>query len=266
MQIWRLIDSGPERASLNMAIDEAIAESVAKGLSQPTIRFYEWRPPAVSIGYFQKIEEIDQRKCLIRNYDIVRRPTGGRAILHNRELTYSVMFNTDNPVFSTSVMDTYKIIHQGLLIGLKKLELMAGMVSGREKRGIRSSACFFSPSIYELTVGGKKIIGSAQRRWQKVVLQQGSILLDLDIEGLFTILSQADRESFIVEAAQKMTSINKELGRAIEINKVKKVMEDGFEDALGISLQPDVLTDYETVLAFKLSREKYSNPDWNYKR
>lgn len=266
MQTWRFIDNGSKKASLNMAIDEAIAESVGKGLAIPTLRFYGWNPPAVSIGYSQKIEEIDQEECLLKNYDIVRRPTGGWAILHDRELTYSIISPTDSPLFSKNVLNTYKTLHQGILIGLKKLGLIPAMVSGRDKKGDKSPACFCSPSIYELTVGGKKIVGSAQRRWQKVILQQGSILLDLDIDALFSILSHQNRKNIREKAAQKMTSVYKELGKAIEIDKVKGAMIYGFEESLGIKLRPDSLTDYETVMAFRLSVEKYSNREWNYKR
>jgi lipoate-protein ligase A len=266
MQIWRLIDNTPKRGSLNMAIDEAIAEAVRKGLVPPTLRFYGWNPPAVSIGYFQKMEEIDQEKCLLKNYDIVRRPTGGRAILHDRELTYSLIAPTDNPIISKNILNTYKTFHRGILIGLKKLGLKAQMVSGRDKKVLKSSACFFSPSIYELTVNGKKIVGSAQRRWQKVMLQQGSILLDLDIEALYTVLSHPNREVLAEKASEKMTSINRELGKAVKIDKVKEAVIDGFEEALGIKLQPERLTNHETAIAFRLSCEKYSNPEWNYKR
>lgn len=266
METWRLIDNSPKKAPLNMAIDEAIAEAVKKGLAPPTLRFYSWTSPAVSIGYFQKIEDIDQEKCLIKNYDIVRRPTGGRAILHDRELTYSVIAPTNNPLLSKNILSTYRTLHKGLMAGLKKLGLMAEMVSRRDKKRIRSSACFFSPSIYELTVGGKKIVGSAQRRWQKVILQQGSILLDFDIKELFAVLSNRNKEALIEKAAQKMTSINKELGKTVEIDSVKKAVIDGFEEVLRIKLQLERLTDYETAMAFRLCCEKYSNRDWNYQR
>lgn len=249
-----------------MAIDEAIAESVGRGLAPPTVRFYGWNPPAVSIGYSQKIEEIDQNECRLKNYDIVRRPTGGRAILHDKELTYSVIAPTDNPLLSKNVMNTYKILNQGIMMGLKKLGLIPEMISGKNKLNAKSPACFFSPSIFELTVGGKKIIGSAQRRWQKVILQQGSILLDLDIEALFSILLNQNRKKIKEKAKQKMTSINNELGKAVEIEKVKEAMVDGFREALGIRLKPGSLTDYETALAFRLSVEKYSSKEWNYKR
>lgn len=265
MQFWRLIDSGPKRGSLNMAIDEAIAEAVGKGLSPPTLRFYSWNPPAVSIGYFQKIEDVNQEECLRKNYDIVRRPTGGRAILHEKELTYSVIAPTDNPLFSKNILNTYKTLHQGFMLGLRKLELMPEMVSKRNK-GIKSPACFFSPSIYDLTINGKKIIGSAQMRWQKVLLQQGSIPLDLDIEALFRVLHHQDEKILIEKASRRMTSLYQELGNTIEIEKVKKALIDGFEEAFGIKIRLDRLTDYEAARAFRLSVEKYASPDWNYKR
>lgn len=249
-----------------MAIDEAIVESVGKGLVPPTFRFYSWRPPAVSIGCYQKISEIDQQACILKNYDIVRRPTGGRAILHDKELTYSVIAPVDNKLISRNILNTYKILHKGFMVGLQGLGLEPRMVSGRNNKGTKSYACFFSPSIYELTVRGKKIIGSAQRRWNKVVLQQGSMPLDINIEELFSVLSHRNREILIKKAEKKMTSINNELGKNVDIEKLKKAVVGGFEEALGIKLQPDRLTDHEAATAFRLSIEKYSNREWNFKK
>jgi len=265
MQTWRLIDSTPKSGALNMAIDEAIAEAVGKGISPPTLRFYSWNPPAVSIGYFQKIGDVNQEECLLKNYDIVRRPTGGRAILHDRELTYSIIAPADNPHLPKDILNTYKRLHQGFMVGLRKLEVMAELVSKRNK-GIKSPACFFSTSIYDITVNGKKLMGSAQMRWQRVILQQGSIPLYLDIEALFAVLSHTDKETFIEKATQRMTSLYQEIGRPIEIGEIKEALIDGLEETLGIKIRKDRLTDYEAARAFRLSVEKYSSPTWNYKR
>lgn len=270
MDIWRLIDSPSMGAPLNMAIDEAIAEALKRGIVFPTLRFYSWMPPAVSIGYFQSIKDIDKERCILKGYDIVRRPTGGRMILHHREFTYSIVVPPDSYLFGKDVLSTYRILHQGVLAGLKKIGLAPEIVSGRDKKAIKSPACFFSPSIYEITIGGRKIMGSAQRRWQKVILEQGSILLDLDINELLSILYLPNgyqrKEAISENASQKITCINKEIGKPAEIGKLKEALIDGFEEALGIRLRQDRLTDYELQRAFSLSLKKYSTPEWNYQR
>jgi lipoate-protein ligase A len=185
MNEWRFIDSGHNLGAYNMAMDEELLARAQAGEAVTVLRLYTWDPPAVSLGRFQKIENsVNAEACHRHGIDIVRRITGGRAVLHHNELTYSIIARTENPLFPSNVLGTYKIIASGLLAGLKNLGIDAEMVSRSNrhahlvKKGSKDPACFSSPSWYEILVHGRKIIGSAQRRLSGAFLQHGSILLD----------------------------------------------------------------------------------------
>ena len=187
MNKWRLIDSGPNLGVYNMAVDEELLARAQAGEQIPVLRFYTWAPAAVSIGRFQKIEDaVNAGACERRGIDIVRRITGGRAVLHYRELTYSIIARTDDPLFPANVLDTYKLIAAALLQRIRNLGVPAEMVSRSNRhtalviKNAKDPACFSSPSWYEILVHGRKIIGSAQRRLSGAFLQHGSILMDYD--------------------------------------------------------------------------------------
>jgi lipoyl(octanoyl) transferase len=231
---WRLLDSGPNIGAYNMAIDEELLARAQAGETTPVLRFYAWHPAAVSIGRFQKIETaVDVEACRQRGIDIVRRITGGRAVLHHQELTYSIIARTDDPLFPTNVHGTYKIIAAGLLQGLRNLGIPAEMVSRSSrhaelvKKDSKDPACFSSPSWYEILVHNRKIIGSAQRRLSGAFLQHGSILMDYD-PALEAEVIRGGGSGAVV------TSINHELGRDAPPAEVKQAVMKGFSDALGI--------------------------------
>jgi lipoate-protein ligase A len=187
--LWRLIDSGPCEAAFNMALDEALALSVRKGESPSVLRFYSWSQPAVSIGAFQKITDIDVDYCYARAIPIVRRPTGGRAILHGDELTYSFSARNEG-LFSEGLMDSYRKLGKAFHLCFTRIGLFCTMKTDREKGRtlIRSPLCFASTSLGEIDSSGIKIIGSAQKRWKDAFLQQGSIPFIIDRERLPSIL------------------------------------------------------------------------------
>ena len=165
-----------------MAVDEALVRAIATG-AQPAFRVYGWQPPAVSFGYAQRISrEVDAQKVRERGIDIVRRPTGGRAILHWNELTYSVVCPADNPIMGGNINEAYRKISEGLLSGIRMLGVDATFESRRQTqpspRGKELTApCFTSTAQYEVTFEGRKLIGSAQQRIGKMLLQHGSLLL-----------------------------------------------------------------------------------------
>jgi lipoate-protein ligase A len=231
---WRLLDSGPNIGAYNMAIDEELLARAQAGEATPVLRIYTWHPPAVSIGKFQKITTaVDAIACHQQGIDIVRRVTGGRAVLHNRELTYSIIARTDDPLFPKNVHGTYKTIAAGLLQGLRNLGIPAEIVSrssrhvGLVKTNSKDAACFSSPSWYEILVHGRKIIGSAQRRLSGAFLQHGSILLDYD-PALEAVVIPGNSSNDVV------TSITRELGRDVPLAEVKDAFVKGFSEALGI--------------------------------
>ena len=234
---WRLLDSGPNIGAYNMAVDEELLARAQAGETTPVLRFYTWRPSAVSIGRFQKIgTAVNAEACRQRGIDIVRRITGGRAVLHNKELTYSIIARADDRLFPKNVHGTYKIIATGLLQGLRNLGIPAEMVSRSSRNAVlvkkdtKDAACFSSPSWYEILSHNRKIIGSAQRRLSGAFLQHGSILLDYD-PALESEVIPGSRSDDLV------TSIDRELGRAVPLEEVKQALVKGFSEALGIVFQ-----------------------------
>ncbi len=231
---WRLLDSGPNIGAYNMAVDEELLARAQAGETTPTLRLYTWVPPTVSIGRFQKIgTAVDVEACRRRGIDIVRRITGGRAVLHNQELTYSIIARTDVPLFPTNVHGTYKIIAAGLLQGLSNLGIPAEMVSRSSrhaalvKKDTKDAACFSSPSWYEILVHGRKIIGSAQRRLSGAFLQHGSILIGYDPALEAEVIPGGG-------SGDVVTSITRELGGVVSLTEMKQAFVKGFAETLGI--------------------------------
>ncbi len=219
-----------------MLIDEDLLARAQAGETPPVLRFYTWDPPAISLGRFQKIESaVNAGACKRLGFDIVRRVTGGRAVLHNNELTYSVVARTDNPLFPPTVHGAYKVIASGLLAGLRNLGIDAEMVSrggphaALVNKKDKDPCCFSSPSWYEIVVDGKKIIGSAQRRLSNAFLQHGSILIGYDPALEVEVIPGGG-------AGCGVTCIKQELGRDISLEPVKDAFRTGFFETLGVEL------------------------------
>lgn len=280
MPIWRLLRSGPCAPAMNMAVDEAVLTAVSQGASPPTIRFYGWNPPTLSIGYFQRAEEeVDLEQLREVGYGFVRRPTGGRAVLHDKELTYSIMVSEDYPGIPKRVTEAYRVLSEGLLHGFRLLGLDAHMVDlGSEEEREKydapgSAACFDSPSWYELVVEGRKAAGSAQVRHRGGLLQHGSILLDLDAEELFGLLRFRKPElqqrmlNGFKKRAVAINPLLTELGKdRIGYSEAEAAFRKGMESGLQIRLEEADLTPLEVGLAARLVEEKYGGEEWNLKR
>ncbi len=280
MAIWRLIQSGRCSPETNMAIDEAILTAHSEGKVPPTVRFYGWEPATLSIGYFQKAEqEVHLERVREQGIGFIRRPTGGRAVLHDQELTYSIVVQEQYPGIPKTVNEAYRVLSEGLLQGFRRLGLQAEMVnlaSEEEKQKYAvsgSSACFDSPSWYELVVEGRKIAGSAQVRQKGVVLQHGSILLDLDIDALFNVLKFPNdrvRQRLQSSFSEKAVAINDILEAAglkrVHIEQVQEAFRKGFADGLQVELREEPLTGYEQELAEFLIETKYGTNEWNLRR
>jgi lipoate-protein ligase A len=270
---WRFLDTGFLTGFENMAIDEAVFTSCQEKKSPPTIRIYGWTPPAVSLGYFQKaVNAVDLEACKRNGIDVVRRLSGGRAVLHHHELTYSVICREGTPPLGSSVLETYKTISECLISTLKGLALQVQWVASREKHSAvkekdKTASCFSSPSLYEITVERKKICGSAQKRGDGVLLQHGSLLIDYDPQLLADVLlSRKNEEAFLTEIRSSTTAINRHLSQKIDFDQLKKLVFNSFEDQLKISLSPGEFSDYESQLKDTLLKEKYSNDAWNLHR
>lgn len=273
---WYFINSGPCSPSYNMALDEALLDWHSEGLIPPVIRFYEWNPATLSIGYFQSVEkEIDLDAVNRLGLGFVRRPTGGRGVLHEHELTYSVIVSESYPDMPATVTEAYRVISEGLLLGFQNLGLDAyfSIPDSEEKRQSlkkpKTAVCFDSPSWYELVVEGKKVAGSAQTRQKGVILQHGAILLDLDEDKLiqtFKFSSEALRERVKASLSKKAVAINKISQNPVTIDECKKAFKKGFEDALQIELVEFTLSEEQELYVNALEKKRYDNNQWNFKK
>jgi len=272
---WRFLETGVNNAAMNMAIDEAILLCHSQKLVPPTLRFYTWEPAGVTLGYFQKLEkEIDTEGCQKLGVDYVRRLTGGRAVLHDRDFTYSLIVQEDNSLIPRGILDSYKEISKGIISGLDLLGVKAQVVAlshdaNREKKKDLSVACFDSPSWYEVVIDDKKIVGSAQTRKEGVLLQHGSILLELDVDKLFDVLQTPSlkvKERIKRDFPNRAISLENVLGKKIVYEELIAVMRQGFSEALDIQLAEGQLTQQEWDLAQQLYQEKYNGLEWNQRK
>ena len=274
-EIWNFINTGSKNPYYNMAMDETLLNFVSRGEIDPVIRFYTWNPATLSIGYFQRLQkEIDIDKVKEKGYGLVRRQTGGRGVLHDKELTYSVIVPESHPNMPSTVTEAYKIISQGLLEGFKNLgfETYFAIPRSKEERDKlkqpRSSVCFDAPSWYELVVEGRKIAGSAQTRQKGVILQHGSILQDIDIDDLFDMfkfknerLKAKMKENFV----QKAVAINDISNQHITLNEMENAFKSGFKKGLNIDFKPLELTEKQKEEVQELE-EKYRSEAWMYRK
>lgn len=269
---WRLLLTEPlaQDGASNMALDEAILVGVGEGLSPPTLRFYAWAPPCVSIGYSQVMREVvDLDACRRNGVTWVRRPTGGRAILHTEELTYSVTLPAAEKRALGGVVESYRRLSRGLLAGFRCLGLEAAQAElVEEKTADLSAACFDAPSHYEITARGKKLMGSAQVRREEAVLQHGALPLSGDVSRLVDYLQLSDeaRAALRVELRRRAITLAEALGRATPANRVAEALARGFAEALDVRLEPGELSRREQALARQLRAEKYAADGWNFVR
>ncbi|MBA4535792.1 lipoate--protein ligase family protein [Bacillus aquiflavi] len=275
-EVWYFIDSGDCSPSFNMALDEALLDWHSEGRIPPIVRFYGWDPATLSIGYFQKVnKEINLEAIKAHQLGFVRRPTGGRGVLHEHELTYSVIVSEMHPNMPASVTEAYRVISEGILKGFHHLGLDAyfAIPKTAEEKGnlinTRSAVCFDAPSWYELVVEGRKIAGSAQTRQKGVILQHGSILLDLDEDKLFSLFKYPNervKERMQKSFKNKAVAINDISSRTISISEAKTAFKLGFAEGLNVKFEPYELCEDELLYVHKLAKERYENDEWNFKR
>lgn len=265
---WRLIVHPAMDGPTNMAIDEAIAGAVRSESVPPTLRFYAWDPPTLSLGYAQELSDVDMERLHTLGWGVVRRLTGGRAILHTDELTYSVAAPVNDPRVAGGVVESYRRLSQGLMAGLVALgaAVHSDKADGDAHR-FKGPVCFEVPSDYEITVSGKKLIGSAQTRRGPgdVVLQHGTLPLVGDISRITEALvfadesARADARARVVERAATLETA---LRRAVSFEEAARAMAQGFGEALNLTLEPGRLTATEQAEAERLRAEKYASDAW----
>ncbi|HBI47532.1 MAG TPA: hypothetical protein DDX93_02250 [Smithella sp.] len=262
---WRLLNFQKHNIFENMAIDEAIFYETIKNKKAPTIRFYNSQPAAISIGYFQDArKEVNIEKCYTAGVDIARRITGGKAIFHFNEITYSVIAPDQEKSFPPDILGTYKVISECIACGLAYLGIKADLVeSGRILAAQKAETyCFSVPSKNELLVKGRKICGSAQVRRRGGFLQHGSLLLAFDPVKTADLLLPARTPRHLEKLKETVTAVNEEIASTADAQEICFQLKNGFIDKFGIDLMEGTLTSAEETLKNKLM-EKYSNTRWN---
>lgn len=246
-----------------MALDEAISTEVRRGPSPPTLRLYGWEKPSLSLGCFQSVSDINSDYCKDHAIPVVRRPTGGRAILHGDELTYSFSAKTDKGLFSHGLLDSYKKISMAFSVSFHKIGIHAGAKQKREKGRVlaRSPLCFQSSSFGEILLENKKLVGSAQKRWNNGLLQQGSIPYCFQEEILQGICGSEQTASL----RHCMLTL-KDIYPLFDENKFKNAVASSFEEAFGIRLLLSAPSPEEYFLAEEIRTQKYLQDDWNFRQ
>jgi len=265
-----------------MAVDESILEHIHRGESQPTLRLYAWNPPCLSLGHAQPFADVDMDRVKEHGWEVVRRVTGGRAILHTDELTYSVTGSTDEPVLAGGVLESYNRLAQALLFAIRELGLTVEIKKDgsrytlrkeQERSGLldRQTAlsinpiCFEVPSTYEITVDGKKLIGSAQARKKEGVLQHGSLPLKGDLARICQALAfkdEAARENAARRLLTRAVTVESVLGVETAWETAAQAFVKGFEAQLGIHFQRGEMSRSEAERTEELVKEKYANRAW----
>jgi lipoate-protein ligase A len=265
---WRFLPFERLDAFENMAIDEAIFRFHQRKDVPPTLRFYGWTSPTVSLGYFQDVEkEVDVEACRRKHIPVVRRPTGGKAVLHEEDVTYAVVGRDSSPLFPADVLGTYRVIGHCIAGGLALLGIEAEMEgNSRAPDGDSLKAsCFSSPSRYELLVKNRKICGSAQVRSRGVFLQHGSILMEFNPFKTCDVMlpHSEDYERQVLRMKQSVSSVSEHTDRAVDVGTVCRALMTGFEKTLGIELVKGKLSPEEEELKAVLMTQKYMNERWN---
>lgn len=249
----RLLLTDFSTGSWNMAVDEAVLEAIAEGKQLPTLRLYGWSPAAVTVGYFQSLdEEIDSSVCKKEGIAVIRRITGGGAVFHDKEITYSFIIPEHCGLIAKDILASYKQITQGVIDGLTEFGLDAQFVP-----------------LNDLIISDKKVSGNAQTRKQKTILQHGTVLLDVDIRKMFSLLKVSDekiRDKMITNVEERVTSLKQQLGRAVSFSEAQEALIRGFSRALDADFIVSTLSAEEQKRAVQIEQEKYAHDSWNRMR
>jgi len=264
---WRLVLSPALPGADNMALDEALLEAVSARRAPPTLRLYRWMPACLSLGHAQPADQADSDRLAALGWDLIRRATGGRAILHTDELTYSITAPIDHPLVTGGVLGSYRLLSQGLLAGLTALGITADTAPEQalSETDRSNPVCFEVPSAHEITAGGRKLIGSAQLRRVAGVLQHGSLPLQGDLGRICLGLAyahEADREAAAERVRRRAATLEELLARPVAWDQAAEAIADGFRHALGMRLVEATPSEDETARAAQLRRERYAAKSW----
>lgn len=260
VKTWELIvDEKPLKGSLNMAIDEFMFNIVKKE-RKTILRFYQWEKPTVSLGYYQRVNEVVALDYLKeKNFDLVRRITGGKLVLHDKEITYSIA-SSEVEIFTNSLKNSYQLISQALCLGFSKMGINARLASRKVPSYLsKSLPCFSYPAPDEIKVDGKKLVGSAQKREGDFFLQHGSIPIESDYEILKELTPDSARNF-----GKNMTSLKEVLGKDISFSEIVLYLISGFKEFFNVEFKNKIFTEQEKKEISDLQK-KYESHSWNFK-
>ncbi len=271
MDTWRLLKTPPAHGAWNMAVDEAILEAVGHNQSPTTLRLYAWEPACLSLGYAQPFADVDVSRLQALGWELVRRPTGGRAVLHVDELTYAVIAPLSESRVGGTVLESYQRLANALVEALNMLGMCVTVNenSPAVPHTRANPVCFEVASAYEITVRGRKLLGSAQARRKEGVLQHGSLPLTGDITRILQVLSFQDEKSRNLAAERllkRATTVENALERQVSWEEAASAIVTAFESVLALDLQPGDLTSDEKNRTEELVRVKYGHPSWTEKK
>lgn len=264
MNTWRFLNTGLKDGFHNMAIDEVLATKSVPNDKRSVLRVYRWQPYAISLGYNQNPNDLDLEKCKRDKIDVVRRPTGGRAILHAEEITYSIFIPKCSDFYSSDILTTYNLINKGILKGLQLIGVKAELVERPTEEGEKSSAykhkipCFSKSAKFEIACQNKKLVGSAQRRYENSILQHGSILVGnfhLHLADYIASIKGPRTEKFRQALAEKTISISQILPTKINYEKIIWAIKTGFQQCFDIYFFEGQLTPHENAEVQKLVKK-----------
>lgn len=261
---WGFLNTGHHDAAINMAMDESLLNWHSKGEIPPTLRFYGWSAPSLSVGHFQKVDKridlaaVDRHGC-----EFVRRLTGGSAVLHDDELTYSLVVTEDHPSIPKSVREAYHVLTKGILEGYRNLGIHADYAYPTREEAVkdRSAVCFEKAAYYEMVIDGKKLSGNAQTRKKGVLLQHGSIPMSIDEKMLFDLFlfpSERVKERQRGSFSSKAIAINQITNKKHTYDMLTEAFYHGFQTGLDVQLKPIILTDHQWEEVYQLAKTKYA--------
>ncbi|MUK87788.1 octanoyltransferase [Ornithinibacillus sp. L9] len=268
---WFFLDSGHQDAAINMALDESLLNWHSKGEIPPTLRFYGWSTPTLSVGHYQRVHDSINFNAM-KNYrcQFVRRLTGGSAVLHDNELTYSIVISEDHPAIPASVREAYYVLSKGLYEGFKNLTITVDYATpeNSEKKD-RSAVCFEKAAFYEMIVDGKKLSGNAQTRKKGCLLQHGSIPMSMNAKMLYDLFrfpSEKIKQRKLAAFQNKAITVDQLKNKVHTFDMMKNAFYQGFEKGLHINLHPFELSDSRWQEVYHLAETKYRSEEWNYNR
>jgi lipoate-protein ligase A len=266
-ETWRLLKSAPLNGAEQMALDELLFSQAASEMPAIALRLYRWTPPCLSIGYAQSIQDIDRGRLQEFGWDWIRRPTGGRAILHTDELTYSVTGSTRHPLLQGSVLESYRRISAGIVSALNLLGLQGTLQSEEPAAASQDEnpICFEVPAAFEITIQDRKLVGSAQHRGRSAVLQHGTLPLSGDlgriVDGLRYDTPEA-REAARAKIRRRALTVEQALGHPISWEEAADAFVRGFEQEFEIELIPFTMPESWCESLQEIKRDRYQNSEW----